>query len=196
MAILIAVNVVVLNVNSSKSHELEVQREATVKTSNALQARSEALQALQKEKLSTDSSLKKERLKTSNLQRENESLKAKKQARLAAEAESTKTQKAPVSHIQSNAVAVTGSCDTWLAQAGVTDTASAKALISRESGCNPNAVNPSSGACGVAQELPCGKSGCSLGDGACQIAWMKRYVEGRYGSFAAALAHSYNVGWY
>ena len=93
-------------------------------------------------------------------------------------------------------MAVTGSCSDWLAQAGVSDIQSAMTLIGRESGCNPNAVNPSSGACGVAQELPCGKSGCGLGDGACQVAWMKRYVEGRYGSFAAALNHSNTVGWY
>jgi hypothetical protein len=74
--------------------------------------------------------------------------------------------------------------------------AAAAQLIARESGCNPNAVNRSSGACGIAQELPCGKSGCGLGNGACQLAWMNSYVLGRYGSWENALAHSLKYSWY
>lgn len=62
-------------------------------------------------------------------------------------------------------------------------------IISRESGGNSCAVNPSSGACGVAQELPCGKSGCALGDGNCEISWMKQYCISRYGSIALARAY-------
>lgn len=79
-----------------------------------------------------------------------------------------------------------GSCNDWLAQAGVSDVTDAMALIAGESGCNPNSYNSSSGACGVAQELPCGKSGCSLGDGACQVKWMNGYVLSVYGSWANA----------
>ena len=93
-------------------------------------------------------------------------------------------------------VAVSGTCEDWMQQAGVTDMINARILIMRESGCNPNARNASSGACGVAQELPCGKSGCSLGDGACQVKWMQGYVFARYGSWANAVAHSNSVGWY
>lgn len=74
--------------------------------------------------------------------------------------------------------------------------AAAAQLIARESGCNPYAVNPSSGACGIAQELPCGKSGCGLGNGACQLAWMNRYVHERYGGWEQAWAHELAYGWY
>lgn len=95
-----------------------------------------------------------------------------------------------------NRVAVSGTCEQWIAQAGITDVANARELIRRESGCNPNAINKSSGACGVAQELPCGKSGCSLGDGACQVAWMHRYVMSRYKSWANAIAHHNAENWY
>lgn len=67
-------------------------------------------------------------------------------------------------------------------------------IISRESGGNAFAVNPSSGACGLAQELPCGKSGCTLGDAACEINWMRSYCISRYGSTYNAylywIAHS------
>ena len=89
-----------------------------------------------------------------------------------------------------------GNCATWIQQAGISDTANAIELIRRESNCNPNAVNPSSGACGVAQELPCGKSGCSLGDGACQVKWMNNYVQSRYGSWSNAVAFHNANNWY
>lgn len=101
------------------------------------------------------------------------------------------------SKIQVTQVAVaTGNCDTWIAEAGITEVASARELIRRESHCNPNAVNSSSGACGIAQELPCGKSGCGLGNGACQVKWMKSYVYARYGSFANAIAWHNSHNWY
>lgn len=89
-----------------------------------------------------------------------------------------------------------GSCASWIKSAGISDVGNAVELINRESGCNPNATNPSSGACGVAQELPCGKSGCSLGDGACQVRWMNSYVLGRYGSWANAVAFHNANNWY
>lgn len=85
-------------------------------------------------------------------------------------------------------VAVSGSCSDWLVAAGVTDIVDALALISGESGCNPLSYNSSSGACGVAQELPCGKSGCSLGDGACEVKWMNSYIQNRYSTWANAYA--------
>ncbi|WP_455749236.1 aggregation-promoting factor C-terminal-like domain-containing protein [Loigolactobacillus coryniformis] len=51
-------------------------------------------------------------------------------------------------------------------------------------------------ACGVAQELPCGKSGCTLGDGACQVNWMNSYVMERYKSWANAVAFHDANNWY
>lgn len=123
------------------------------------------------------------------MEKENADLKVKRQVKLEELARATKKPDIQV-------VAVSGSCSEWLAQAGVTDTYNAMWLINKESGCNPNAVNPSSGACGVAQELPCGKSGCSLGDGACQVAWMNKYVSERYGSWAGAVAFHQTHNWY
>lgn len=103
---------------------------------------------------------------------------------------------ASVTRIQAPRAVFTGDCASWVARAGIADTASAYELIRKESGCNPNAINNSSGACGVAQELPCGKSGCQLGDGACQVVWMNRYVLSRYGSWLAALQFHYRNNWY
>lgn len=89
-----------------------------------------------------------------------------------------------------------GSCSDWMNEAGITDIVNAMRILDWESHCNPNAVNPSSGACGLAQELPCGKSGCTLGDGACQMRWFNQYVLSRYGSFAAAVSFHLSHGWY
>ena len=89
-----------------------------------------------------------------------------------------------------------GSCSDWLAEAGITDIADAMAIIDMESDCNAYAIEPTTGACGVAQENPCGKSGCELGDGACEVAWMNRYVIERYGSWSAALAFHLVHGYY
>lgn len=88
----------------------------------------------------------------------------------------------------------TGSCKDWIIQAGVSDVENAYYLIMKESGCNPNAVNKSSGACGIPQALPCSKLGTS--DPVAQIRWMQSYCISRYGSWAGAVAHSKSVGWY
>jgi len=93
-----------------------------------------------------------------------------------------------------------GTCNDWMTQAGIVDQDSAYALIMRESGCNPHATNASSGAYGIPQSLP-GSKMASMGSDwqtnpVTQLRWMASYTLSRYGSFAAALQHSYNVGWY
>lgn len=181
----------VLSHLSETSQKLEKQHSMTAETKSQLKK-------LTKEKKEVDSSLREKLVETASLKEENEGLKANLQAKREAQAAAitvAQTQQL-TQRKQNTAVAVSGTCEDWLASAGVSDLNSARTLISRESGCNPNAVNPSSGACGVAQELPCGKSGCSLGDGACQVRWMNGYVHSRYGSWANALGHSYRHNWY
>jgi len=93
-----------------------------------------------------------------------------------------------------------GTCEEWIVSAGITEVASARELIRRESGCNPHATNASSGAYGIPQSLPGSKMASAGADWQenpiTQLRWMKSYVEGRYGSFAVALAHSYSNHWY
>ena len=92
--------------------------------------------------------------------------------------------------------APTGTCASWMKAAGIVDTVSAYALIMRESGCNPNAVNASSGACGLGQQLPCGKWPHTWNEPIGALIDMQNYVFARYGTWAAALSHSYAVNWY
>ena len=194
---LVVVNVVTLGKLNDQHVQLNSQREAITKTRTELKTTSESLKRVEGEKTTIDASYKQEREKAQNLEQENQSLKVNLQAKREAQAAQTVAQTKQVTQKkQTVAVAANGTCADWLAAAGVTDVANAQELIRRESGCNPHAVNPSSGACGVAQELPCGKSGCSLGDGACQIAWMQRYVNSRYGGWAGAIAFHNAMGWY
>ncbi len=87
-----------------------------------------------------------------------------------------------------------GNCATWKAQAGIPDTNATNKLIDKESGCRPNAVNPTSGACGIPQAYPCSKLPCPLNDSGavCQLKWMQAYVVSRYGSWDNALAKWYS----
>lgn len=93
-----------------------------------------------------------------------------------------------------------GSCVEWMAQAGIPNTYATNKLIVNESGCRPNAMNSSSGACGIPQALPCSKLPCSLDSAGavCQLKWMDTYVKNRYGSWDSALAawNSRSPHWY
>ena len=141
--------------------------------------------------------IKKLQQKQKQLEQEREKLKADLLAKRNRQPDITRATQTAVNTITgTKAVYASGGCTAWLAQAGVADNATVRELIKRESGCNPYAVNPSSGACGIAQELPCGKSGCQLGDAVCQLRWMQSYVVSRYGGWSGALAHHDAVNWY
>ena len=71
--------------------------------------------------------------------------------------------------------------------AGITELSAYK-LIQAESGCNPNAVNRKSGACGIGQQLPCGKWSHIWNDPIGGMLDMKAYVTVRYGSWDNAWA--------
>lgn len=97
-----------------------------------------------------------------------------------------------------SAGSISGSCSEWKALAGIPNTHATNTLIDKESGCNPRAVNPSSGACGIPQALPCSKMGPVNPDGTSgvgpvgQLRWMDNYVHDRYGSWDAALSAWYS----
>ena len=61
-------------------------------------------------------------------------------------------------------------------------------LIARESGFNPGIFNPTSGACGLGQFLPCSKLKCELTDIDCQLRAIDDYVADRYKTFKGAIA--------
>lgn len=71
-------------------------------------------------------------------------------------------------------------------------------LIAREASFNPSILNPTSGACGLAQALPCSKMACSLDrEGIdCQLDWIDEYINSRYGSIEATLEFHNRMNWY
>ena len=73
-------------------------------------------------------------------------------------------------------------------------------LWDHESGWNPYAQNPSSGAYGIPQALPGSKMANAGGDWqsnpATQIRWGLSYIQGSYGSPCGAWAHEQSDGWY
>jgi hypothetical protein len=73
-------------------------------------------------------------------------------------------------------------------------------LWERESGWNPAAENPSSGAYGIPQALPASKMASAGADwatnAATQIRWGLSYIKSTYGSPCSAWAHELSAGWY
>ena len=73
-------------------------------------------------------------------------------------------------------------------------------LWERESNWRLSATNKSSGAYGIPQSLPASKMASAGADwrtnAETQIKWGLGYIEGRYGSPCAALAHSDEHNWY
>ena len=75
-----------------------------------------------------------------------------------------------------------------------------QSLWNAESGWNPSASNPISGAYGIPQALP-GSKMASAGpnwrsNASTQIRWGLRYIRARYGSPHRAWNHSQATGWY
>ena len=69
-------------------------------------------------------------------------------------------------------------------------------LIARESSFNPQAINTTSGACGLFQSYPCEKMGCNLDDINCQLKWGHDYIIKRYKTIEKALYFWDLHGWY
>lgn len=92
-----------------------------------------------------------------------------------------------------------GTKEQWMAAAGIPENqwSYVDFIVSKESGWNPSATNASSGACGLAQALPCSKIGGAGGyDPVTALRWQKDYVEQRYGGYAEAYAFWTANHWY
>lgn len=69
-------------------------------------------------------------------------------------------------------------------------------VVMRESGWDPNAANPTSDARGIAQNIHGWSDNYQQGNAQQQINWMLNYIQNRYGSPEAALAHEQKYSWY
>lgn len=91
-----------------------------------------------------------------------------------------------------------GSKTDWLAASNIPQEmwGYADFMVQKESGWNPNAVNKSSGACGLAQALPCSKLGPNWSNPVVALNWMNNYVNGRYGGWEGAYSFWKTNRWY
>jgi uncharacterized protein YabE (DUF348 family) len=90
-----------------------------------------------------------------------------------------------------------GSKTEWLAASNIAESnwGYADYLVTRESGWNPNATNKSSGACGLAQALPCSKVPGNPYNPVDSLNWMNGYVN-RYGGWEGAYNFWLTNHWY
>lgn len=132
------------------------------------------------------------------LEEEREKLRSELQAKAEAKAKLAAASRDVINRATNTqtAAAISGNCSSWMAEAGVVDVESAYNPIMKESGCNPNAVNPYSGACGIGQQLPCGKWAHEWNDPVGGIKDMQNYVFGRYKSWANAWSYFQRNGSY
>lgn len=86
----------------------------------------------------------------------------------------------------------------WMTAAGIpeSDWSYVDYIVFRESSWNPNAVNRSSGACGLAQANPCSKVPGNPYDPVDSLKWQYNYVKTRYGGYAQAYAFWLKKHWY
>ncbi len=93
---------------------------------------------------------------------------------------------------------ITGDKTTWMSQAGIPESewGFVDYIVSRESSWDPLAVNKSSGACGLAQALPCSKLGTNWSDPVHALSWQYNYVTNRYGGYQQAVAFWKINHWY
>lgn len=90
-----------------------------------------------------------------------------------------------------------GSKSDWLAASNIAPSnwGYADFIVGKESGWNPNAVNKSSGACGLAQALPCSKVPGNPYNPVDSLNWMNGYVN-RYGGWQGAYNFWLSHHWY
>lgn len=98
----------------------------------------------------------------------------------------------------SNRISVSGSKEEWLRASGIPEDQwwAVDSIVSRESSWNPNAVNASSGACGLGQQLPCGKWAGAWNDPVAALKAQYGYVTARYGGYPQAVAFWNANHWY
>jgi len=90
-----------------------------------------------------------------------------------------------------------GSHADWMAAAGIDpgNYGYVDFIVSHESGWNPNAVNRNGGACGLGQQLPCGKWPGAWNDPIAALRAMNVYVN-NYGGWAGAYNFWRSHSWY
>lgn len=131
---------------------------------------------------------------------EEEAARIEEEERLLAESESFEesSESSEEAHVSPPSYTGGGSKEEWLTAAGIdpSDWTYVDFIVSKESGWNPNAVNPSSGASGLVQALPCGKVPGSCFDPIDNLRWANSYASDRYSGWKGAYEFWINNYWW
>lgn len=171
--------------NTIKLNQLELKS-----TQYKLRELNSSYDAVLKEKAGTEAQKSAQDIKVQELERQKIELERQLQSKLA--------EKSRVASVQTaQKVYAASSHSEWLATAGIPQDqwSAAEILVQRESSWNPNAYN-SIGACSLVQALPCSKIQGDWRDPVTALKWGHGYVVSRYGTWQAALNHSYTHNWY
>ena len=86
----------------------------------------------------------------------------------------------------------------WLSQTSISksDYKYVDFIVGKESSWNPKIVNKSSGACGLAQALPCNKIQGDWQNPVIALNWMDSYVKSRYKTWESAYNFWNSHKWY
>lgn len=136
-------------------------------------------------------------LKRQQLEKEKSELEAQLQAKAELKASQSKVYAAAAPTVPYTE-RITGDKQSWLAASGIPEDQwwAVDSIVSRESSWNPNAVNKSSGACGLGQQLPCGKWAGAWNDPVAALKAQYGYVTARYGGYPQAVAFWNANHWY
>lgn len=138
-------------------------------------------------------------------QRQEEERIAVETARKKADAEAIAAKDKAVAPVQQKVIVptvipkvISGNKVDWMTAAGIPQILwpYVDSIVTRESGWNPNAVNPNGGACGLGQQLPCGKWAGVWNDPVAALKAMTTYVNTRYGGWAQAVTFWNANHWY
>lgn len=193
-------------VASQKLRMKTIKLQSTEQKLNSINIQYQKLDTQLKTQKTTDQkTIDQQKAQMEQLQKEKQDLEQKAQARAAekqrlaslatsAANAATATQNAEAA----SAPAYSGSHEDWMAAAGIapSDYAAVNYIVMNESGWNPSAVNRSSGACGLGQQLPCGKWAGAWNDPIAALVAMRGYAIARYGSWWGAYRFWQNNHWW
>lgn len=136
--------------------------------------------------------------KRQQLEKEKSDLEAQLQAKAELKASQSKVYAAVAPTVPFTERNITGDKQSWLAASGIPSDQwwAVDSIVSRESSWNPNAVNRGSGACGLGQQLPCGKWAGAWNDPVAALKAQYGYVTARYGGYPQAVAFWNANHWY
>jgi len=189
-----------LAVYSVKTQKSEIQfKNLEIKTTEAklIELNSEYEKVL-KAKTETDAEKQEQLKKIEELQKERERLQIELQAKINNSINNVKRLTQSAQNSAGIGTSVASGKIEWMQAAGIpeSDWTNVDFIVTRESGWNPNAVNKSSGACGLGQQLPCGKWAGAWNDPVAALIAMTGYVNARYGGWAGAVSFWNSHNWY